>query len=233
MEFEWYALYPSRAAIALNERGPATWVVLGSLWPEEPYWLTQGPSISDRCVVVEGRFTRRLGQEAFGFNGFIAPVGLEVWSTPHRPLPPPPPPPPLPGFGPSPKYEVSPPTPLSDPGAGQEMLAEFQKLYATGAFQMGDCLAGVLVNGQGTVDTVRILRPQAVDTQVESIIVRSMRSRRFQPATMWGTPFPSPRQSTSDSVRSNRLAVAGPIAEHARLHVPRHRDLYGRFSAMR
>ena len=51
-EFEWVALYPSRAAMEEGWRAP--WVTLGSLWPDEPYWRTKGPSISDRCAIIEG-----------------------------------------------------------------------------------------------------------------------------------------------------------------------------------
>ena len=55
-EFEWVALYPSRAAMEEHLRR-APWVTLSSLWPDEPYWKTKGPSISDRCAVVEGTYS--------------------------------------------------------------------------------------------------------------------------------------------------------------------------------
>jgi hypothetical protein len=83
-----------------------------------------------------------------------------------------------------------PPKPMADAGPGQEMLAEFNKLYETGEFQLGYCLADVKVNEQGTVDTVRIVRPQNVDKRVESAIVHSMKSRRYNPATACGRPVP-------------------------------------------
>jgi hypothetical protein len=95
-EFEWVALYPSRAA--MEELWRAPWVRLTSLWPDEPYWRTKGPSISDRCVVVEGTYSSGAGGHFGMFNGTIRDVlRLDVWSTPHRPfvttpLPPPPPP---------------------------------------------------------------------------------------------------------------------------------------------
>lgn len=79
---------------------------------------------------------------------------------------------------------------MTDPGAGQEMLAEFNKLYETGEFQLGYCLANVQVNEKGTVDTVRIVRPQNVDKRVESAIVRSMKSRRYTAASACGRPVP-------------------------------------------
>jgi hypothetical protein len=84
VEFEWVALYPSRTALEEGWRAP--WVTLGSLWPDEPYWRTKGPSISDRCVALEGTYSG--GPEGhFGmFNGTIRDVlRLDVWSTPHRP----------------------------------------------------------------------------------------------------------------------------------------------------
>ena len=56
------------------------------------------------------------------------------------------------------------------------MLAEFNKLYTTGELQLGYRLADVQVNEEGTVDTVRVVRPQNVDRHVESAIVRSMKS---------------------------------------------------------
>ena len=55
VEFEWVALYPSWAAME-EQSSLAPWVTLGSLWPDEPYRKTKGPSISDRCVVVEGTY---------------------------------------------------------------------------------------------------------------------------------------------------------------------------------
>lgn len=40
-EFEWVRLYPSRAA--MEDRGPAPWVTLDSLWPGESYSRTKLP----------------------------------------------------------------------------------------------------------------------------------------------------------------------------------------------
>jgi hypothetical protein len=82
------------------------------------------------------------------------------------------------------------PKPLADAGAGQKMLAEFNKLYETGDFQFGYCLADVQVNEEGTVDTVRVVRPQNVDERVEAAIVGSMKSRRYMAATACGRPLP-------------------------------------------
>ena len=66
----------------------------GSLWPDEPYWRTKGPSISDRCVVVEGTYSGGAGGHFGMFNGTILDVlRLDVWSTPHRPFVTTPPPP--------------------------------------------------------------------------------------------------------------------------------------------
>jgi hypothetical protein len=97
VEFESVGLYPSRVAMEDQSWRPP-WVTLGSLWPDEPYWKTRGPSISDRCVVVEGTYSGGAGGHMGMFNGTIGDVlRLDVWSTPHRPFvttPPPPPPPP-------------------------------------------------------------------------------------------------------------------------------------------
>ncbi len=82
------------------------------------------------------------------------------------------------------------PEQLPDASAGQERLAEFNKLYEKGEFQLGYCLADVQVNEEGTVDTVRVVRPRNVDKRVESAIVRSMKSRRYRPATACGRPVP-------------------------------------------
>jgi len=161
-EFEWVGLYPSRAAMEDQSRR-APWVTLGSLWPGKPYWKTKGPSISDRCVVVEGTYSGGAGGHMGIFNGTIGDVlRLDVWSTPHRPFvttPPPPPPPPAPPCS----EKASQPKQLPNAQAGQEMLAEFNKLYETGEFQLGYCLADVQVNENGAVDTVRLVRPQNVD----------------------------------------------------------------------
>ena len=184
-EFEWVALYPSRAAME-EQPWRSPWVRLTSLWPDEPYWRTKGPSISDRCVVVEGRYTGGAGGHFGMFNGTIEDVlRLDVWSTPHRPFVTTPPQPPPPPAEPACSEKAAPPKPMAD-----EMLAEFNKLYETGEFQLGYCLADVQVNEKGTVDTVRIVRPQNVDKRVESAIVRSMKSRRYTPATACGRPVP-------------------------------------------
>jgi hypothetical protein len=92
-EFEWVALYSSRAAMEVQSwRAP--WVTLGSLWPDEPYWRTKGPSISDRCAIIEGTHSGRAGGHFGMFNGTIRDVlRLDVWSTPHRPFVTTPPPP--------------------------------------------------------------------------------------------------------------------------------------------
>jgi hypothetical protein len=189
-EFEWVALYPSPAAME-EQSTHAPWVTLSSLWPDEPYWKTKAPSISDRCVVVEGTYSGGKGGHMGMFDGTIEDVlRLDVWSTPHRPFVTTPPPPPPPPAAPPCSQKPTPPKPVADAGAGQEMLAEFNKLYETGEFQLGYCLADVQVNEQGTVDTVRIVRPQNVDNPVESAIVRSMKSRRYTPATACGRPVP-------------------------------------------
>jgi len=189
-EFEWVGLYPSRAAME-DQSWRAPWVTLGSLWPDEPYWKTRGPSISDRCVVVEGTYSGGAGGHMGMFKGTIGDVlRLDVWSTPHRPFVTMPPlPPPLPAAPPCSEKPAT-PKPKADAGAGQEMLVEFNKLYETGEFQLGYCLADVQVNEEGTVDTVRVVRPQNVDKRVESAIVRSMKSRRYNPATACGRPVP-------------------------------------------
>jgi hypothetical protein len=189
-EFEWVALYPSRAAME-EQPTHAPWVTLSSLWPDEPYWKTKGPSISDRCVVVEGTYSGGTGGHMGMFNGTIENVlRLDVWSTPHRPFiatpPPPPPPPPDPPCSEKPTT----PKPISDGAAGQQMLAEFNKLYETGEFQLGYCEADVQVNEKGTVDNVRLVRPQNVDKRVESAIIGSMKSRRYTPVTACGRPVP-------------------------------------------
>lgn len=189
-EFEWVGLYPSRAAME-DQSWRAPWVTLGSLWPDEPYWKTKGPSISDRCVVVEGTYSGGAGGHMGMFNGTIADVlRLDVWSTPHRPFVTTPPPPPPPPADPPCSEKPAAPKPMTDVGVGQEMLAEFNKLYETGEFQLGYCLADVQVNEEGTVDAVRIVRPQNVDKRVESAIVRSMKLRRYTPATACGRPVP-------------------------------------------
>ena len=187
-EFEWVALYPSRAAMEEQSRG-APWLTLSSLWPDEPYWKTKGPSISDRCVVIEGTYTGGAGGHLGMFNGTIDVARLDVWSTPHRPLVTAPPPPPAP---PEPPCSEKPTRPeaMSADDALPQVAAEFNKLYETGEFQLGYCLAEVQINEKGTVDAVRVRRPQNVDERVASAIVRSMRSRRYKPASACGRPVP-------------------------------------------
>jgi hypothetical protein len=84
VEFEWVALYPSRDALMRHERAP--WVALQSLWPGEGYWGTRGPAISDRCAVVEGRYSHAWNSDSGLFGGMITVTRLQVWSTPYRPF---------------------------------------------------------------------------------------------------------------------------------------------------
>jgi len=86
-EFEWVALYPSRGAMEQRQPEQAPWVTLDPLWPDEGYLLTKAPSISDRCVVIEGTYSGGAGGHLGMFSGTIADVRrLDVWSTPHRPF---------------------------------------------------------------------------------------------------------------------------------------------------
>ena len=57
---------------------------------------------------------------------------------------------------------------MSDDDALPQAAAEFNKLYETGEFQLGYCLAEVQINEKGTVDAVRVRRPQNVDKRVAS-----------------------------------------------------------------
>ena len=95
--FEWAALYPSRAALEDGWRGP--WIALASPWPDEAerWWRTRGPSISDRCVRLEGWYQGGAAGHLGACEGAIDVVHLAVWSEPHGPFdrtPPAPPPPP-------------------------------------------------------------------------------------------------------------------------------------------
>jgi len=83
------------------------------------------------------------------------------------------------------------PEKLRDGLAGQGIATEFNKLFETGRFQMGYCLAEVRVNEKGTVEAVRLLRPEDADTRVESVIVRTITSWQYNPATACGRPVPS------------------------------------------
>ena len=90
VEFEWVALYRSFEDMRtdVGQGGPAaSWVSLGTLWPNEPFWLTKSSLISDRCAVVEGTFDALSGGHMGMFRGAIQEVRrLEVWSLPHRPF---------------------------------------------------------------------------------------------------------------------------------------------------
>jgi len=86
-DFEWAALYPSRAA-ALEDMRRAPWVALEPLWPTEAqrWWRTKGPSVSDRCARVEGWYDGGAAGHMGAFNGTVDVLRLEAWSTPHRPF---------------------------------------------------------------------------------------------------------------------------------------------------
>jgi hypothetical protein len=104
-EFEHVALYASRAAMDDDLYG-APWVSLQRLAVGEDQ-RTMRTAVSDRCVVVEATYERRQLGDVEMFNGTLDAVKLEVWSTPHRPLPRPSPPPPPP----PPSRTTSPPEP--------------------------------------------------------------------------------------------------------------------------
>jgi hypothetical protein len=87
--------------------------------------------------------------------------------------------------------EPSQPEKLRDVPADQGVAAEFNKLFETGRFQMGYCLAEVRVTANGTVDAVRLLRPKDADTRVQSAIVRTITSWKYKPAIACGRPVPS------------------------------------------
>jgi hypothetical protein len=80
------------------------------------------------------------------------------------------------------------PEQLPDAESGQIMLAEFTKLYETGKFTLGYCLADVQVNTNGTVQTVRVVRPPNIDDRVAAIVTRTLASRRYKPARACGRP---------------------------------------------
>jgi hypothetical protein len=100
MEFESIALYPSRTALKEHWLSPRAvnrfpWVDFHSLWPHEAYWRTKAPAVSNRCVAVEGTYSRDPAEHFGRYSGAIRVLRLDVWSWPHRPYittPPPPPP---------------------------------------------------------------------------------------------------------------------------------------------
>lgn len=185
-ESEWAALYPSRRAME-EDSFRAPWVRLSSLWPDEPCWNTR--PISDRCVVVEGTYRGGAGGHFGMFQGEIADVHrLDVWSTPHRPFVTTPPPAPPSPSDPSCSEPLAAPALIAAHG---EMLADFNRLYETGEFQLGVCVVELKVEADGSVDTVRVTRPAKVHERVESALIRSMQSRRYSPATACSRPLPS------------------------------------------
>jgi hypothetical protein len=191
-EFEWSALYPSRTA--LEDGWHAPWVALSTLFPDEPYWQTKGPWISDRCVVLEGTYSRGAGGHLGLFNGAIRDVlRLDVWSTPHRPFvttPPSPPQQPLAEPNAACSEKPSAPEKLPDAAAGRLMLEGFNNLYATGDYQLGYCTADVRVTETGMTESVHVIRPPNIDRRVESIVAGTIMSWRYKPATACGRPIP-------------------------------------------
>lgn len=190
-EFEWVALYPSRAA--MEDGWHAPWVTLGSLWPAEPYWQTKGPLISDRCVVVEGTYSGGADGHLGMFNGTIRDVlQLEVWSTPYRPFvttAPAPLPEPLSEPNAACSEKPFAPEKLPDVAAGRLMIEGFNNLYETGDYQLGYCVADVRVTENGLIESVQVIRPRKIDRRVESIVVRTIMSWRYKPATACGHPI--------------------------------------------
>jgi hypothetical protein len=190
VEHEWVGLYPSRSA--MDDGWIAPWVSFRSLWPSGAYLWNLGPSISDRCVVVEGTYVGGAGGHFGLFNGTIQNVSrLDVWSTPHRPFVMTPPPPQPPRHRGTACYEQpTRPEKLVDPAPGAKMAVEFETFYATGRFTSGYCIATLDIDEHGTVGTVRVLRPPGLDRRVEAAVVRMIASTRYKPATLCGGPVP-------------------------------------------
>ncbi len=80
------------------------------------------------------------------------------------------------------------PEPLPDGEAGQARLSEFRKLFETGQFNLGYCVAQAQVNEAGIVHSVRLLRPQNADERVAAVVVRTIAARRYKPARACGHP---------------------------------------------
>jgi hypothetical protein len=87
--------------------------------------------------------------------------------------------------------EPSQPEKLPSADAGRAVAVEFNKLFEAGQFEIGYCLAEVQVNENGTVDAVRLLRPEDADARVESVILRTITSWQYRPARACGRPVPS------------------------------------------
>jgi hypothetical protein len=83
---------------------------------------------------------------------------------------------------------------------------------------LGYCLADVQVNEEGTVDTVRVVRPQNVDRRVESAIVRSMKRAAAILRLRVDALFPSGCQSALAIAHPEPNAAASRIARPLRLH---------------
>jgi len=77
IDFEWVALYRSYEHMRTDVARSvliAPWVSLGTLWPNEPFWLTSSSSISNRSTVVEGTFDVVSGGHMGMFSGAIQDV---------------------------------------------------------------------------------------------------------------------------------------------------------------
>jgi len=75
---------------------------------------------------------------------------------------------------------------LPDAEPSYAMGIEFNKLFETGNFRLGYCLAEVQVSENGTVDSVRVVRPKDPDERLEAVIVSTIASWRYSPATACG-----------------------------------------------
>jgi hypothetical protein len=185
VEFEFVALYPSRDAM---ERGrDVPWVMPDSFLADGRWRMV--PDIGDRCAVVEGLYLIGPGGHHSRYRGAIDMFRLEVWSAPHRPLvtrpvsiareelactaPP------------------SMPERLPDAVPGASMAAALDALNEAGEFRLRSCVADVRVSETGTVDSVRVVRPQGVDPRVASAIAGVIRLWRYRPAQACGRPVPS------------------------------------------
>ena len=83
------------------------------------------------------------------------------------------------------------PEPLPQSGTSEPLITEFTKLFETGQFVLGYCVAEARLNEVGAVESVRLVRPPHLDDRIRNAIVRSLESRKYKPARACDRPVPS------------------------------------------
>ena len=84
--------------------------------------------------------------------------------------------------------EATQPERIGDEETIQSQFPDFPRLYDTGEFGMGYCVAEAIVTEEGRLSEIRVVRPKGLDRRVREELRRTLETWRFKPGTLCGRP---------------------------------------------